>query len=215
MPDLLGAEHQRQPARPANRRHRYVRIAPAYLRIAPAQRQREEEAQGRDGCVHARGRGPDGSHVQLIAPQILRARLVRRAAEKAVKSLTARMYPVWVLGAKPRTVMSSIMRRHNGPPAGLPGRLPAGLMVLSLSVMGLLLSRGEVRLTPNLNRTDPARYRADLAKCRRKLPQERFSRVPIEEGPNRWTAWRFAGFKPKRMWCSSVIALKGINTKER
>ena len=44
-----------------------------------------------------------------------------------------------VFAPKPRTVMSSVMRRRNG----LPGGLPAGLMVLSLSVMGLLLSRGE------------------------------------------------------------------------
>ena len=45
-----------------------------------------------------------------------------------MKSLTARVYSRWVPAVKPRTVMSSIMRRRNG------------LMVLSLSVMGLLLS---------------------------------------------------------------------------
>ena len=48
------------------------------------------------------------------------------------------MYPRCVQAVKPRTVMSSIMRWRNG------------LMVLSLSVMGLLLCRVRFQ-TPNLN----------------------------------------------------------------
>ncbi len=68
--------------------------------------------------------------MQLKAPQVLGPRPIRRATEKAVKSLTARMYPVCVFGAKPRIVMSSVMRCRNGLPWGLMG----------LSVMGLLLS---------------------------------------------------------------------------
>jgi hypothetical protein len=51
--------------------------------------------------------------------------------KKAVKSLVARMYPCCVLTVKSRTVMSSVMRRRNGPPAGL----------MVLSVMGLLRER--------------------------------------------------------------------------
>ncbi len=47
---------------------------------------------------------------------------------KDVKFSTATRYPRWVPTVKPRTVMSSVMRRRNG--------LPGGLMVLS--VMGLL-----------------------------------------------------------------------------
>ena len=43
-----------------------------------------------------------------------------------MKSLTARRYPVWVFGANPRIVMSSIMRLRNG--------------LMALSVMGVLLS---------------------------------------------------------------------------
>ena len=42
----------------------------------------EEEAQGRDGCIHGGRRGPVRSHVQPIAPQVLRIRPIRRAAEK-------------------------------------------------------------------------------------------------------------------------------------
>ncbi len=62
--------------------------------------------------------------MHLIAPQILGVRLER--PKNTVKSRTARMYPAWVLGLKPRIVMSSIMRRRNG--------------LMGLSVMGLLLS---------------------------------------------------------------------------
>jgi hypothetical protein len=43
-----------------------------------------------------------------------------------VKVLTAAIYPCWVQAVKPRTVMSSIMRRHNG--------------LTAQSVMGVLLS---------------------------------------------------------------------------
>jgi hypothetical protein len=50
--------------------------------------------------------------------------------KKTVKFLTAVRYPRWVVAVKPRTVMSSIMRRRNGLPGGL----------IDWSVMGLLLS---------------------------------------------------------------------------
>ena len=43
---------------------------------------------------------------------------------KTVKFLTAARYPRWVQTVKPRTVMSSVMRRRNG--------------LIALSVMGLL-----------------------------------------------------------------------------
>jgi hypothetical protein len=46
--------------------------------------------------------------------------------KKTAKFLTAVMYPRWVQAVKPRTVMSSIMRKRNG--------------LMLLSVMGLLLS---------------------------------------------------------------------------
>ncbi len=74
-PDLLRAEHHRQPARLAYRRH-------PDLRIAPVQRHPEEKTQGRDRRVHGGRRGALGSHVQLETPQVLRPRLVRKSGRK-------------------------------------------------------------------------------------------------------------------------------------
>ncbi len=63
--------------------------------------------------------------------------------------------------------------------------LPAGLMVLSLSVMSLLpVLRSRFRTTlKSQHRTDPSRYRPDRATYRRKLPRERFSSLGLK-----WTS---------------------------
>jgi len=73
--DLLGAQHHGQLVRFADTGHPDRRV------VAP-QRHAEEEAQARNGGVHAGGRGPGRSHVQLVAPQVLGACLVWRPAEK-------------------------------------------------------------------------------------------------------------------------------------
>ena len=76
----------------------FPEIHPDYYRIPVADREAllaeeraiaEEEAQARNGGVHAGGRGPGRSHVQLVAPQVLGACLVRRAPRKTAKSPTA------------------------------------------------------------------------------------------------------------------------------
>ena len=116
-----------------------------------------------------------GPHVQLEAPQILSTGLVRRAAEKGGEILDRHeVSSACVPAVKPRTVMSSLMRRRNG--------LPAGLMVLSLSVIGLLPCV-EVKVSQDPQTStqgaDPSRYRADLATCRHELSRERFSPMGV------------------------------------
>ncbi len=61
---------------------RFAHGGHALVRIVPAERHAEEEAQGRDGCVHGGGRGPARSHVQLVAPQVLRGCAIWSAAKK-------------------------------------------------------------------------------------------------------------------------------------
>jgi hypothetical protein len=73
--DLPGAQDHGQPARLAHGGH-------PGLRIRTAQGDTEEEAQGRDRGVHGRRRSTLRSHVHLVAPQVLGAGLIRRAAEK-------------------------------------------------------------------------------------------------------------------------------------
>ena len=72
---LLGAEHDRQPLVLAHPRQ-------PLAEARPAQRDPEEEPQGRYRQVHLPGRCALGGQMQLIAPQILRLGLVRRAAEE-------------------------------------------------------------------------------------------------------------------------------------
>jgi hypothetical protein len=75
----------------------------------------EKEPQRREGLIKGRCADASGSEMQLIAAHVLKACLVGRAAEEC-----------WVFGANLRIVMSSIMRRRNGP--------------IASSVMGMLLS---------------------------------------------------------------------------
>ena len=71
------------------------------------------------------------------------------------------LYPRWVAAVRPRTVMSSIMRRRNG--------------LIALSVMGLLLSEVRFAKTPNLNTGQTqSLYRINLTTRSKKFRESGF-----------------------------------------